>query len=133
MKAMDRFADEIGIAYQIMDDILGIYADAGYLGKDVGSDIAEFKQTILWMYVRNNDPEATERLLRYYGRRQVSEEDLKAVRDIFRESGALSYAQSVMEGCFKRALRILSRMQFVSEEDRSILKGFVTWCSGRKN
>lgn len=133
MKAMDRFADEIGIAYQIMDDILGIYADAGYLGKDVGSDIAEFKQTILWMYVRNNDPEATERLLRYYGRRHISEEDLKAVRDIFRESGALSYAQSVMEGCFDRALRILSRMRFVGEEDRRILKGFVAWCSGRKN
>ena len=56
MKAMDRFAEELGIAYQIMDDILGIYADPEYLGKDVGSDIEEFKQTILYMYVHNMKP-----------------------------------------------------------------------------
>lgn len=131
MRAMDRFADELGIAYQIMDDILGIYADAGYLGKDVGSDISEFKQTILWMYVRTSKPEAVEELLRYYGKKRVSERDLEAVRRIFRESGALDYARAVMESCFERAERKLARMRFLSAEEKAILRGFIAWCSGR--
>ena len=131
LRAMDRFADEIGIAYQIMDDIFGIYADAGYLGKDVGSDIMEFKQTILWMYVRTNDPEATEELLKHYGKKRITEKDLEAVRGIFRDSGALDYAKASMEGCFQRAMRKLSRMRFLTPENRSILRGFVLWCGGR--
>ena len=131
MRAADRFADEIGIAYQIMDDILGIYADAGYLGKDVGSDISEFKQTILWMYVHNEKPEAAEELLQYYGKKKIREKDLESVRRIFRESGALDYAKSVMEACFDRAGRKLSRMRFLTEEQKAILRGFIVWCSLR--
>lgn len=131
MRAVDRFADEVGIAYQIMDDILGIYADAGYLGKDVGSDIAEFKQTILWMYVRTTDPGATKELLKYYGRKHVTKKDLEAVRNIFRETGALDYARTMMEACYARALRKISRMSFLPEEDKALLRGFVAWCGGR--
>ena len=131
MKAVDRFADEIGIAYQIMDDILGIYADAGYLGKDVGSDIAEFKQTILWMYVRTTDPEATEELLKYYGKKRVTKKDIEAVRRIFRETGALDYARGAMEACYERARRKLKRMKFLSPEQKAVLNGFIIWCSGR--
>ena len=131
MRTVDRFADEVGIAYQIMDDILGIYADAGYLGKDVGSDIVEFKQTILWMYVRTTNPEATEELLQYYGKKRVTKKDLEAVRRIFKESGALDYAKAAMEACYERAGRKLSRMSFLSEEDKAVLRGFLVWCSGR--
>ena len=39
----------IGIAFQIKDDIIGIYGDSNYIGKPVNSDISEFKQTILFL------------------------------------------------------------------------------------
>ena len=132
MKALDRFADDVGIAYQIMDDILGIYADAGYLGKDVGSDISEFKQTILYMYVMNYAPAFRERLLRVYGKKEVTEEVLEEVRSTFEESGALSYAQDVMNACFEKAERKIRRMSFLCPEDRAILRGFLDWCRGRR-
>ena len=131
LRAVDRAADDIGVAYQIMDDILGIYADAELLGKDVGSDIAEFKQTLLYMYVCTRKPEAAERLLEYYGK-PVTEESLEAVRQIFRDSGALEYARGSMNACFERAERKIARMKFLPAEDRAILRGFVEWCQGRR-
>ncbi len=131
MRALDRAADDIGVAYQIMDDILGVYADTEALGKDAGSDIAEFKQTILYMYVRSYAPEYEEELLRYYGR-EVTEESLEAVRRIFDESGALEYARSAMKACFERAGRKIGRMKFLSAGDRAVLRGFIEWCSGRR-
>lgn len=132
LKAADSFAADIGIAYQIMDDILGIYADADVLGKDVGSDIAEFKQTILWMYVRTRESGEAEKLLKYYGHKNVTEENLEKVRDIFRETGALSYAQDTMHTCYRRAHRKLARMKWLSEENRTLLKGFMIYLSGRR-
>ena len=132
LKAADSFAEDIGIAYQIMDDILGIYADPELLGKDVGSDIAEFKQTILWMYVRTREQGSAKELLRYYGQKDVTEETLEKVREIFRDTGALSYAQDVMDACYRRAKRKLARMKWLDEENRTLLLGFMLYLKGRR-
>lgn len=131
IRRIDSFADDIGVAYQIMDDVLGIYADEALLGKDVGSDILEYKQTILYMYVRNYAPDYAGRLERHYGSPNVTEQDVEKVQDIFRESGALTYAQDAMNSCFARAERKLARMD-LSKEDKQVLKGFISWCRGRR-
>ena len=131
IRSTDSFADDIGIAYQIMDDILGIYADEYVLGKDVGSDISEYKQTILYMYVKNHAPEYVERLEKHYGSPNVTEQDVEKVQDIFRESGALDYARDSMNSCFARAERKISRLK-VPDEDKMLLRGFIGYCRGRR-
>ncbi|MGX8703588.1 MAG: polyprenyl synthetase family protein [Lachnospiraceae bacterium] len=130
MKALDTMTEELGIAYQIMDDILGIFADTKALGKDVGSDISEFKQTILYQYIHNRNPECLPALLRFYGK-PAGVEELAKVQDIFRESGALEYANAQMELCFARALEKLASLRWMSAEDKAILRGFIEYCRGR--
>ena len=132
MAALDRCARDIGIAYQIMDDILGVFADPKILGKDVGSDVAEYKQTILYMYVRTMKPEFAEELLQYYGKKHVTSRDIEQVQRIFDESGALAYAQSVLADHFESAERKISRMKFMDAEDKKILRGFISYCKGRR-
>ena len=132
MKALDRVAEDIGIAYQIMDDILGVFADPEKLGKDVGSDITEFKQTILYMYVCTMKPEYEEELLQIYGKKRISDAELDEVQRIFRESGALAYAQEMLGDCFERAEKRLARIKGMSREDKAILRGFITYCKGRR-
>ena len=132
MKALDRVAEDIGIAYQIMDDILGVFADPEKLGKDVGSDITEFKQTILYMYVCTMKPEYEEELLQIYGKKRISDAELDEVQRIFRESGALAYAREMLGDCFERAEKRLARIKGMSKEDKAILRGFITYCKGRR-
>ncbi len=132
MKSLDRVAEDIGIAYQIMDDILGVFADPEKLGKDVGSDITEFKQTILYMYVYTMKPEYEEELLQVYGKKRISDAELDEVQRIFRESGALAYAQEMLGDCFERAEKRLARIKGMSKEDKAILRGFITYCKGRR-
>lgn len=132
MAALDRCARDIGIAYQIMDDILGVFADPKILGKDVGSDVAEYKQTILYMYVRTMKPEFAEELLQYYGKKHVTSRDIEKVQRIFEESGALAYARSVLADHFESAERKISRMKFMDAEDKKILRGFISYCKGRR-
>lgn len=131
MRALDDMTEELGIAYQIMDDILGIFADTKELGKDVGSDISEFKQTILYQYVHNRNPEYLPALHEFYGK-PAGQAELTEVQDIFRESGALDFARSQMELCFSRALEKLAGLRWMPEADKSILRGFIEYCRGRK-
>ena len=77
------FGEKVGVAFQIQDDILGIYSD---MGKVVGSDIKEFKQTILFSYVMNDDAYKDE-LLKYYGNEEITDLEINEVRRIFNESG----------------------------------------------
>ena len=63
------FGEKIGIAFQIQDDILGIYSDE--MGKVKGSDIKEYKQTILFAHAMNT--EYKDELLKYYGKNDLDE------------------------------------------------------------
>ncbi len=131
MKQLDEICDDLGIAFQIKDDILGIFADAEETGKDAGSDISEFKQTILYQYVMNHVPTHKDALLRYYGREHLSSRDRKAVQDLFYGSGAYGYAVDTMEQCFKRASRKLKSLDCLDEDSRAILSGFISYLRDR--
>lgn len=132
IRKTDDFADELGIAFQIKDDILGIYAEEGELGKDIGSDILEYKQTILYAWLKKHDPVSFHELLKYYGKPELTKKDLMAVRGIFKTSGALSYAERKMADCFEHARHKLSDMDFLRNCDRKILEDFISYLAIRK-
>ncbi|MBR4201483.1 MAG: polyprenyl synthetase family protein [Oscillospiraceae bacterium] len=123
MHQTEEFAEALGIAFQIKDDIIGIYGNTE-TGKDVGSDISEYKQTLLYAYTKTTGSHF-DALMQYYGKKDLSETDLEAVRDIFRQSGALSYAEQTMNGYFDKARTLLLKLDFLSEEKKSELLGLV--------
>ena len=131
MEEVDSFAEDLGVAFQIKDDLLGIYADEQTMGKDAGSDIAEGKLTLLYAHVRKEGGARLSELERYYGRPQASAEAVEAVQRIFSESGAKAYAEREMEKCFAKAQRKLRNMEFLAEEDRAILQGFIEYSRNR--
>lgn len=126
---LEKFAEEIGIAFQIKDDILGIFADTETLGKNVGSDISEFKQTILYAYVRTSD-EYYDQLMDYYGR-SINKEELIMVQEIFRASGALQFAEEKMDEHFFVAKRVLDNITYIPSSKKDILYGLLIYMKYR--
>jgi len=95
LEKMSRYAVPVGIAFQIQDDILGVFGTEEELGKSVTSDIKEGKQTLLTVAARRLGTEAQrERLGFLLGNTQVSSADIEEVREIMQLSGALAYARS---------------------------------------
>ena len=127
LKEIELFGEKVGIAFQIQDDILGIYND---MGKVVGSDIREFKQTILFSHTMESEA-FKEELLKYYGKEDLDKEEIEKVRNIFKASGALEYATSLMNSMYNESLDILDNIKWIKEEDKNILKGFVEYLSKR--
>lgn len=118
----------LGIAYQIKDDLLGIYGDEKHIGKSVTSDVSEFKQTILYAYVINT--EYKEELLKYYGK-EVSIDDMDKVRDIFTKSGAKAYAEDFMSKLFKQSFENILNLDFIDIKYKNILLGFGEYLEAR--
>ena len=123
MEIIDEYSEQLGIAFQIKDDILGIFGDEADIGKDVGSDIEEGKLTILYEYVYVNDREALRELSGYYGKSPVTKASIDKVKDIFMRTGARAYAEKRMNECLDAAVSVLDGCTFLSEEDRELLTG----------
>ncbi len=111
----------LGIAFQIKDDLLGIYGDEKHIGKSVTSDVSEFKQTILYAYAINS--EYKDELLRYYGK-EIEKADMAKVQDIFSKSGAYDYAEKTMERLFKESFQAILDLDFLDLDKKKLLLGF---------
>ncbi len=105
LSAMAEYGENIGIAFQITDDILGIFGDTKTTGKPNVSDLREGKQTLLMYYglaLANNKDKAI--LDKSYGNSKASSSDLQIIRDILTRCGALAKTQKMQQKYFQQAL-----------------------------
>ena len=124
---IEDFLYNLGVAFQLKDDILGIFGDEKVIGKSALSDAIEFKQTMLYAYLANNDRKRLEELNKYYGNESIKEDDLNNIKRIFTESGAYKYSVDVMERLFKESREQLNKIDFISQEYKNILYGFIEY------
>lgn len=127
LKDIEKFGELVGIAFQIQDDLLGIYSEE--TGKVKGSDIKEFKQTILYSYTCNT--KYKDSLLKYYGQDNLTEENIKEVKEIFEICGAKEYAKQMMNNMYDESLNILNNISWIKEDKKDLLRGFVEFLKTR--
>ena len=121
-----KFGEKVGIAFQIQDDILGIYSDE--IGKVIGSDIKEFKQTILYSHIAKT--KYINELKKYYGK-DISNDSINKVRELFKKSGSLDYSINMMNNMYDESISILDSIDWIEENKKSILRGFVEYLRKR--
>ena len=123
IETFEKVLEPLGIAFQIKDDILGIYSSKEILGKSVYSDIEEFKQTILYSYIKIKRNDLLDELLKYYGK-SITEEESKKVQKLFEDSGALEYATNKMNEMFNEVYTNIKSMD-IKEYIKNILLGLI--------
>jgi geranylgeranyl diphosphate synthase type I len=101
------FGKELGIAYQIYDDILGIWGTEESIGKSA-SDISQRKKTLPVVYgLQNSEGGARKRLEKLYSQKSIEGEDIAEVRNILDQLGASDYAENLAEQHYQKALAYL--------------------------
>lgn len=83
----------LGIAFQLYDDLAGMFDDAASTGKDPLADLREGKLTLLVCHARGT--RAWPRLHRSWGDLDVTPDDLVDVRQALEESGSRAYVEAV--------------------------------------
>lgn len=105
-----RFGADIGIAFQLRDDILGVFGDPAVTGKPVGDDLREGKRTVLLAEaLRRADavwPRAA-RLIRDGIGTELNAADIERLRGAFTELGAVARVEARIDRLTTRAIEVL--------------------------
>lgn len=91
-KAMAAFGLHLGLAYQIIDDLLDYSEDASELDKNVGDDLAEGKATLPLIYAKQKTKPAQAKLIRKAIRKGALD-DFKTIMQIIDETKARKYTK----------------------------------------
>ena len=95
-EALRQYGDALGVAFQLVDDVLDYSGDASAMGKNVGDDLAEGKPTLPLIYtMREGTPEQA-KLVRH-AIQKGGLEDIAPIREAVESSGALAYTQRMAQ------------------------------------
>ncbi len=130
IQIMKEFGENIGIAFQIRDDILD-YEGTGLTGKAVGNDIKEKKITLPLIYALEQSPGSKKKhILNIVKRKKKTRTDIKEVISFVVEYGGLDYSETKMNLYRDKALAILD--SYPESGVRESLKQFVHYTTSRK-
>jgi geranylgeranyl diphosphate synthase type I len=106
------FARNIGLAFQIRDDVLGIWGDTAKTGKSTANDLRQKKKTLPVIYMLGQSTGSRcEKLQAYYTKPEpLSDIEIDFVRECLEETGAHTYAQGVAESYRQKAFTALDRI-----------------------
>ena len=112
-EALYQFGINIGLAFQIQDDILDVWGDPKTFGKAVGGDISCNKKTFVYLEAKRQGGERREgeRLEEWYS--QVLEdntEKIAAVKEIFEHLGVRPLCELVVDDYTNKALELLNTL-----------------------
>ncbi len=128
LKLIKNFGTEVGMMFQLGDDLLGVFGNEEKTGKPTTSDMKEGKKTPLSLYAFQNAPKNDlEVLKKIYGnaKYEITDEDINMVRNIFIRSGALQYVEDLIANFRNNAENLIK--DFPSNEFRDILADFLEY------
>ncbi len=131
IEKLSEFGKYVGIAFQIRDDILGIFGDEIKLGKPVISDLHEGKKTVLSAHFIDNASEEDKKLYdSIYGNPESTNQDLEKIRNMFINSGTLDFANSECKNYTDKAAKILEKLD-VTQESKELLYELLEYMTSR--
>lgn len=132
-KVLTDYSIPAGIAFQIQDDILGMFGDEKKLGKGNLSDLREGKHTLLiTKALENASKEATETIKSALGNPEVTQEESDEVRQIIRDTGSLQYSIDTSVKYVKQAKAALEQRPKWKNESREFLDGIADYMIHRE-
>ncbi|MFA7319633.1 MAG: polyprenyl synthetase family protein [Parcubacteria group bacterium] len=122
LENFSAYAMPIGKAFQIRDDIIGLFGSEKKVGKPIGSDVIEGKQTILLVKaLEMGNREQKGMIKKYLGKKDLVPAELEKFRQAIRATGALEYSQNLSQKLVAEAKAALERIKFDNDEAREFL------------
>ena len=108
-----QFGTDIGLAFQLRDDLLDVYGDAATFGKRVGGDIIADKKTFLLLTAQAQASAAQRAALARHVGQPVADEEVKvqAVRAVYDELAIRPQSEVLINDYFQAALLHLERLR----------------------
>lgn len=131
--ALESYGLKLGLAFQIQDDLLGMFGEREKVGKPVESDLREGKKTLLicksWEKLEDEDKK--NKLEKIYGNRAAKRENLEWVRGLMEELGVVEEVRNEGRMLAEEAKKKLDKQDWENEGER-FLKGIASYIVERE-
>jgi len=119
---LDGYTVPLGTAFQIQDDILGMFGSEEKLGKPNTSDLREGKRTLLILDALKKANEEQKNIINLnLGNKRVNTAGLKSVRKVIEDTGALKKSIKLAEKYVDEAIESISKNKKLTGEGREFL------------
>jgi len=120
VNALGKYGLNLGIAFQIQDDLLDISADEKKFGKTIGGDLVEGKKTFLFLEaLEKSKEEDRKKLLKVIERKGIRWNQVLTYKMIYERLGVLDDARREIKGYTQKALRSIKSL---NQENKKIFK-----------
>jgi len=128
---LGKFGQYAGVAFQLIDDVLGLTADERVLGKPVGSDIREGKRTLIIVHaLQHASEDQREKILETLGNKSAPLEQIRQTTDLINSLGSISYAERRAREYVEKSRMALA--VFPDTEDKEDLISLADLITARK-
>jgi len=132
LQSLSSYSIPAGIAFQIQDDILGIFGQVGKTGKPVGSDVRQGKQTILVAKaLEKADGRQKEILKKCLGNKNLTQPELEQFKKVIIETESLKYAQELAKKMIFEAKGKIKNVN-IDKEAKEFLLGIADYMLNRE-
>ncbi len=111
-KPLSTYGVNLGIIFQIIDDILGTFGDVKITGKPTDGDIREGKHTCLLIEaLKKSNEKDKNRILELIEKPKIGENDVKEVRGLFLKSDAINSCKKIANKYYQEAKTALDELK----------------------
>lgn len=116
VEAINEYAVDLGLGFQMYDDYLGIAGDSSKTGKSVGNDIRKGKCTVMVTHAVKNikDLKNLEEFKGILGKVDASEDEIHRALKILEDAGSIEYALNTAQ---ERVETAISKIRFLPESE----------------
>ncbi|RUR00825.1 polyprenyl synthetase family protein [Labedella endophytica] len=133
LDALRAFGLPLGIAFQLRDDVLGVFGDASVTGKPSGDDLREGKRTVLIALTRAALPAPHVRIVdELLGDAELDDAGVASLQATIRECGALDRVEDLIRSHTDDSLAALAALD-IDDEARSSLARLAHAVTDRKS
>ena len=118
-----NYGINIGLAFQLKDDLLDVYGDAKTFGKNIGGDIVSNKKTYLLIKaLKSSDKKQLAELMRWISAENFDKnEKIESVKNIYNELNLKSISENLIEKYYLAALDCLSSINVSDERKKELI------------
>ena len=112
----------LGIAFQLEDDLLDCFGDQEKFGKKIGGDIIEKKKTLLYLFT--NSKLESEKKLEFeniFNSNEIEDsKKINSIKSFYETSGALKYVKSKVKVYFDKAEQLINELELDNDTRRKL-------------
>lgn len=131
-EALGRFAETIGVAFQIQDDILNLVGEEFSKGKGVGEDIHEGKRTIMVLHaLKHSSEKDKKRLLEILNAHPSDEKTIREAIALIEKHGSMEYARAKAKELVQKSWKGVDNV-LPESHAKDVLRAFADYLITRK-